>query len=203
MVLITTLYIMSWTSIHNSSGTLSDLVPWIYLSLPLYNHKGFGLGYTWSSGFPYFLQFKSEFCNKEFIIWATVNSWCCFCWLYRASPCLAENNIINMISLLIIWWCPRVQSSLVLLQEGVYCDHCILLEELCFILYSKATFACFSRYLLTSYFRIPVAYNEEDIIWGVNSRTSYRSSQNRSTSASSVLLCNERWKYLRNTELIN
>ena len=23
----------------------------------------------WSSGFPYFLQFKSEFCNKEFMIW--------------------------------------------------------------------------------------------------------------------------------------
>ena len=26
---------------------LSDLVPWIYLSLPLYNHKGFDLGHTW------------------------------------------------------------------------------------------------------------------------------------------------------------
>ena len=29
----------------------------------------------WSSGFPYFLQFKSEFGNKEFMIWATVSSW--------------------------------------------------------------------------------------------------------------------------------
>ena len=38
---------MSWTSIHSSSGTLSDLIPWIYLSLPLCNHKGFDLGYTW------------------------------------------------------------------------------------------------------------------------------------------------------------
>ena len=38
---------MSWTSVHNSSGTLSDLIPWNYLSLPLYNHKGFDLGYTW------------------------------------------------------------------------------------------------------------------------------------------------------------
>ena len=45
MVLITTSCIMSHTSIHSSSGTLSDLVPWIYLSLPLYNHKGFDLGY--------------------------------------------------------------------------------------------------------------------------------------------------------------
>ena len=24
-----------------------DLIPWIYLSLPLYNHKGFDLGHTW------------------------------------------------------------------------------------------------------------------------------------------------------------
>ena len=26
---------------------LSDLIPWIYLSLPLYNCKGFDLGHTW------------------------------------------------------------------------------------------------------------------------------------------------------------
>ena len=26
---------------------LSDLIPWIYLSLPLYNHKEFNLGHTW------------------------------------------------------------------------------------------------------------------------------------------------------------
>ena len=30
-------------------------------------------------------------------------------------------------------------------------------------LYYKATFACYSRYLLTSYFCIPVTYNEKDI----------------------------------------
>ena len=47
----------------------------------------------WSSGFPYFLQFQSEFGNKELMIWATVNSWSCFCWLYRASPSLAAKNI--------------------------------------------------------------------------------------------------------------
>ena len=34
-------------SIHSSSGTLSDLIPWIYLSLPLYNRKGFDLDHTW------------------------------------------------------------------------------------------------------------------------------------------------------------
>ena len=86
MVLITPSCTISQTSIHSSSGTLSDLIPWIYFSFPLYNHKGFDLGHTWmSSGFPYFLQFQSEFSNKEFIIWATVHSQSCFCWLYRAS----------------------------------------------------------------------------------------------------------------------
>ena len=46
-VLITVSCTMSWTSAHSSSGTLSDLILWIYLSLPLYNHKGFDLGHTW------------------------------------------------------------------------------------------------------------------------------------------------------------
>ena len=26
---------------------LSDLIPWLYLSLPMYNHKGVDLGHTW------------------------------------------------------------------------------------------------------------------------------------------------------------
>ena len=47
MVLITTSCTMLQISIHNSSGTGSDLIPWIYLSLPLYNCKGFDLGHTW------------------------------------------------------------------------------------------------------------------------------------------------------------
>ena len=37
---------MSWTSIHSSSGTLWDLIPWIYLSLPLYNCKAFDFAHT-------------------------------------------------------------------------------------------------------------------------------------------------------------
>ena len=47
MVLIPVSYTMSWTFIHSSSGTLSDLIPWIYLSLPLYNRKRFDLGHIW------------------------------------------------------------------------------------------------------------------------------------------------------------
>ena len=80
------------------------------------------------------------------MIWATVSSWSCFCWLYRASPSLAAKNIINLISVLNIWWCPCVESSLVLLEEGVCYDQCIFLAKLysslpCFIPYSKAKFA--------------------------------------------------------------
>ena len=105
------------------------------------------------------------------MIWAIVISWSCFCWLYRASPSLAEKNTISLISVLTIWWCPCVESSLVL-EEGVCYDQCILLAKLCqpipcFILYSKAKLACYSTYLFTSYFFKPVTYDEKDIFFGV------------------------------------
>ena len=65
---------------------------------------------VWSSSLPYFLQFKSEFCNKEFVVCATVSSWSCFCWLYRASPFSAGKNIITLFSVLTIWWCHSIFS---------------------------------------------------------------------------------------------
>ena len=49
------------------------------------------------------------------MIWGTVPSWSCFCWLYRASPFLATKNIVNLISVLTTWGYPCVESSLVLL----------------------------------------------------------------------------------------
>ena len=61
--------------------------------------------------FPTFFNLNLYY--KEFMIWATVSSWSCFCWLYRASLSLAAKNIINLISVLTIWWCPCVESSLV------------------------------------------------------------------------------------------
>ena len=64
------------------------------------------------------------------MIWATVSSWSCFCWLYRASPSLAAKNIISLISVLTIWWCPCVGSSLVLLEEGICYEHCVFLAKL-------------------------------------------------------------------------
>ena len=47
---------------------------------------------------------------------------------------------------------------------------------------------CLLFHLLTSYFCIPIPYDEKDIIFGVSSRRSYRSSQNLSTLASSALV---------------
>ena len=32
--------------IHSSSGNLSDVIPWIYLSIPLHNHSRFDWGHT-------------------------------------------------------------------------------------------------------------------------------------------------------------
>ena len=37
-----------------------------------------------------------------------------------------------------------------------------LLALFCFILYSKAKLACYSQYLLSSYFYIPIPYDEKD-----------------------------------------
>ena len=64
------------------------------------------------------------------MIWATVSSWSCFCWLCRASPSLAVKNIINLNLLWATWWCPCVESSPVLLEESVCYDRCILLANL-------------------------------------------------------------------------
>ena len=59
------------------------------------------------------------------MIWATVSSWSCFCWRYKASPSLAAKHIINLISVLTIWRCPCVEPSLVLWEEGVCHDQCL------------------------------------------------------------------------------
>ena len=103
------------------------------------------------------------------MVWATVSSQSCFCWLYRASPSLGTKNIINRISVLTLW-CPCVVSSLVLLEVGFCYDRCLLLTKLCYplpclILYSKAKLACYSRYLLTSNFGILIPYDEKNIFF--------------------------------------
>ena len=64
------------------------------------------------------------------MIWATISSWSCFGWLDRAFLSLAAKNIINLILIVTIWWCPCVESSLVLLEEDVCYNQCILLVKL-------------------------------------------------------------------------
>ena len=46
------------------------------------------------------------------MIWATVSSKYCFYWLYRASPSVAAENMINLILILTIWLCPCIKLSL-------------------------------------------------------------------------------------------
>ena len=67
------------------------------------------------------------------MIWATVSSLFCFCWLFRTSPSSAAVNIVNLISVFTIRWCSSVESSLVLLEEGVCYDQCILFAKLCYL----------------------------------------------------------------------
>ena len=52
------------------------------------------------------------------MIWGTVSPRSSLCSLYRVSPSSATKNIINLILLLTIWWCPCVEMSLMLLKEG-------------------------------------------------------------------------------------
>ena len=64
LVLITASHTMSWTSIHSSSDTLSDLIPCIYLSLLLYNLKWFDLGHYGLVVFPTFFNLSLNFAGR-------------------------------------------------------------------------------------------------------------------------------------------
>ena len=97
------------------------------------------------------------------MIWVTVSSRSCFCWLYRTSPSSVAKNIINLILVLTIRWCLCEKSSLGLLEKCVCYDQrgfCVfffafdktLLTFALFILYSKVILACYFGYLLASYF---------------------------------------------------
>ena len=85
-------------SIFLQAFCLSDLIPWIYLSLPVYNHKGFYLHHTWmvwwfrpfryeifqrviqkSSGgyanIPMRITFNVSFCLKHFWMEVVTEKW--------------------------------------------------------------------------------------------------------------------------------
>ena len=104
------------------------------------------------------------------MIWTTVSSRSCFCWLYRASPSLAAKNIINLILVLTIWWCPCKVFSCIVGSGWLLWPVSSLGKTLlafCPALYSKAKFACYSGNLLTSYFCIPVPYDEKGMLKNV------------------------------------
>ena len=71
----------------------------------------------WSSGFPYFLQFKFEFGDKEFMIWATVSSWSFFAeeaevkWFYEDLQDLLELTPKKDVLFIIGDWNAKVGSQ--------------------------------------------------------------------------------------------
>ena len=49
----------------------------------------------------------------------------------RLKRCSSSIELLHLILVLTIWSCPCVESCLVLLEEGVYYDQCVLLAKLC------------------------------------------------------------------------
>ena len=78
-----------------------------------------------SSGFAYFFQFKSEFCNKELMIWATVNSQFCFVYCIE----LLHLRLQRIWSIWFQHWSPYVGSSLVLLEDSVFYDQWVFWQN--------------------------------------------------------------------------
>ena len=95
--------------------------------------------FEWPSGCLYLLPSKFNFAIRAHDL-SHSHLQVLFFWLYTAFPLLAAKNVINLISVLTIWWCPCVESSLALLEESVCYVLCVLLTKLfqplpCFILY--------------------------------------------------------------------
>ena len=92
-------------------------------------------------------------------------------WSFSIFVCKGYNQSGFTLDHLVMSMC-RIFSCVV--GKGICYDYCDLLAKLyyplpCFILYSKAKFACYSKDFLTSafyYFCIPVPSNEKDICFG-------------------------------------
>ena len=88
--------------------------------------------------------------------------------MHASSP---AKNIINLISVLIIWWCPCVEFCCVVargcLLWPVHSLGKTLLTFACSVLYSEAKLAHQARYLLTSYFFTPVPMMKRTYFFGV------------------------------------
>ena len=130
----------------------------------------------WPSGFPYFFQFKSEFGNKG-VHDLSHSKLLVFFFFFFFADCIdlyfsAARNIINLILVLTIWWCP-VYSGFLCSWKNVFAmtsnsswQNSISFALLHFVLQAKL--ACYSIYLLTSAFCIPVPYDESDLFFAVS-----------------------------------
>ena len=78
IILIPVSCTMSWSSVHQALYQISSLKSTSHFHCIVIRDLIWVIP-QWSSSFPHFLQFKSEFGNKEFMIWATVSSQSCFC----------------------------------------------------------------------------------------------------------------------------
>jgi len=178
--------IQCYESVCSSSATLSARSNPLSL-LVISTVKSWGIWFkSYLNGlvvFPTFLNLSLNFAIRISWSWVAVSSRSYFCWLYRTFPSFpswAAKNIINVISILTIWWCQCVELSLVLLEENVCYDQfsfdktLMAFSLLHFVIQSQSS--CYFRYLLTSYFCIPIPYNEKDIFFVVSSRRSWRSS---------------------------
>ena len=96
------------------------------------------------------------------MIWATVSSQSCFCWLYKASSLLAAKNIINLILILTIWWCPYVVFSCVVGRGCLLWPLCSLdktllaFDLLCFVLQGYICLLLHISWLPTFSFKSPI-----------------------------------------------
>ena len=138
--------------------------------------------------FPTFFNLSLNLATRT--SWSEPQSAPNFCWLCRTSPSSDAKNIINLISVLTIWWCPRAESSLVLSEEGVCYDQCVLLGNS--VSPCLASFCPPRPNLLVTpgiswLHTFASSMMKRTYYFGVSSRRSYRSSLNHSTSASSAL----------------
>ena len=106
------------------------------------------------------------------MIWATVSSRSCFCCLYRTSQSLAAKNIISLILVLAIWWCPCLESSLCCWKRMFAMTSAFSWQNsisLCPASFCTATpnLPVTSGVFLTSYPCIPAPYNEKNIFFWV------------------------------------
>jgi len=132
MVFIPVSYTMSWTYIHSSSGTLSirssplKSVSYIHSVIIRIWFRSYLNGLL---VFPPFFNFSLNLAIRS--SWSEPQSAPGLVFAdCRVSPSLAAKNIVNLTLVLTIWWCPCVESSLVLLEEGVCYDQCVLLARL-------------------------------------------------------------------------